>query len=208
MDLREEGSIESPLLASSSLSSEEWDIPGAMIMPPKGEARSRLLAYPSDVSMVSSSTEWEMVSPATKNRGVLLGCGCAVMLIQWALMMMCTSYFPTSAPGQALSPFSQGLVFSAFPLGSSLGAPFVGDVMQRIGTKWTLITGLSCMSTFAVLFGVVPRFASGSAAPYLGELLGATAFLYGFTSALAEVGTVSMLASAYPDKMGTDNSQQ
>jgi MFS family permease len=154
----------------------------------------------------------------------LVGISLAVVGAQWCLMGLMPGFFPTSTYGARITNVQQGIVFSSFYIGSSAASPFAVPVMNQVGAKKTVTYGLASMAVFIAGFGLVPevmgRLGLGACtpagtptpAPPAGDdctptsltaaftLLGV---LFGIGSTLAEGAVYALLATCFPDEMGS-----
>jgi hypothetical protein len=131
-------------------------------------------------------------SPSTPKKPITAAQKCAlvclylILLTQWLVITLSSSFFPESGPGRPISAAVQGLIFAAMPLGSTVASPFVEPIMQCLGsTRLTLLLGLASMVVLTLALGAVPFVVAGAPAAYPFMVLG---LVYGAGSTLAELG--------------------
>ena len=82
-------------------------------------------------------------------------CMMLVLLTQWLIMTMPSSFFPDSPTGDIISNTMQGIIFATYPFGAMVASPLVGPLMSKLSKKKTICIGLIAMILFVILPGLL-----------------------------------------------------
>ncbi len=101
-----------------------------------------------------------------------------------------TPLLPHYAHALALGKAGAGVLAAAYPAGALVGALPSGMVAARLGVKPTVLTGLTCVATCTILFGVATR-------PWE---LDVARFAQGLASAFSWTGALAWLVAGTPSE--------
>ena len=112
----------------------------------------------------------------------------AVVLVDTMLYAALTPLLPGYADEYELTKIGAGLLVAAYPAGVLAAAVPAGLVTTRLGSKLSVVTGMSLIAVASLAFGF------GSAA----SVLGAARFVQGLGSALSWAGALAWLIGVTP----------
>lgn len=154
------------------------------------QRRSSLASQKSSLSFRELSTrkKWTLVLMAFAN---FAACTCFSLL---------APFFPQEAAKKGASQTIIGMIFSCFELWIFISAPFYGNYLTRIGSKFLFASGLFVCGGCSILFGVLDHSPAGTSFIVLCflvrsvEALGAAAFT---------TASFAIIANDFPDHVST-----
>src|SRR5579863_7090339 len=111
---------------------------------------------------------------------------CAVVLVETIFFTALTPLLPHYVHALGLSKAQAGVLVSAYPWGTLLGAIPGGVLASRLGVRAAVLIGLAAMSVSTLAFGVEHHLA----------LLDVARFVQGFAGSCIRAGGLAWLAAA------------
>jgi len=137
--------------------------------------------------------------PSREDRLLLLCCN-AVLLSQYIVVTVPSSYFPQWGDGHGMGTAMVGLVFAVQGAGTVIASVSVVPLMDRLGVRHTIVGGLLLGAAMTALFGLSPVLlgtGGGSCTPGLLALFVGSRLLNGFFAGCAEVGAYAVVTSRF-----------
>jgi MFS family permease len=142
--------------------------------------------------------------PFYAHRRRLLVGAFVVLFLRYCVATFLSSFFTQVATDMGISGTFNGLIFAGYPFGMAITSMVAPKLIQKVGTRTSVVFGLVCTAVFNLLFGLAPDFS--------GEGLGSAAvnkwlflllyFCNGLTGALAETSCLVMIARYFQDHIG------
>ena len=145
----------------------------------------------------SPETELELAKrDARWVRYKILGGTWAVLFVRYCIATMISPFFPQRAEEDGIEPWMNGLIFAAYPLGMAITSAFAARLIIRIGTRASVIAGMSMTAITTVGFGLVPDVMPAGTLQW-GFLT--VYFINGLFGALAETAVITKASAVFRD---------